>query len=36
MWIRVDGKLFFLPVLVKEMTRGDVGKMVQDFLVEAR
>lgn len=32
LWIRVDGRLFFLGVLEKGMTRGDVRRKATDFL----
>lgn len=35
LWIRVGGRLFFLGVLVKGMTRGDVRRLAIDFLSRA-
>lgn len=32
LWIRVDAKTFFLGVLEKNMTRGDVRKMAATWL----
>ena len=33
LWINVSGRLFFLGVAVRGMTRGDARRMARDFLI---